>query len=95
MFKSHYVTGTLVLLSLSAGSAVASAADAGTKTMPGSSVYPIAYVGQSAAHLYSPHRPLFGYRGLYDYAGPQGYEFNPWYDGRWDPNTWSTGNGYY
>ena len=34
------VTGGLVLISLVAGAAVASAAETGTKTMPNSSIYP-------------------------------------------------------
>jgi hypothetical protein len=68
---------------LAAGSAVASAAETGT---PDSSIHAIAY-------RYDPRPQFYGYRGLYDYAGPQaGYG---WYDYRWDPNTWSTGNGYY
>jgi len=93
MLKSRYLTGILVLLSLTAGSAVASAA---TKTMPDSSTAQTAQVVQAAAHHNGPHRPFYEYRGLYDYAGPRaGYDLNPWYDGRWDSNTWSTGNGYY
>jgi hypothetical protein len=41
-------------------------------------------------HRYDPHPQSYG---LYDYAGRQaGYG---WYDYRWDPKTWSTGNGYY
>jgi hypothetical protein len=79
MFKRHHLTAVLVLLSLAAGSAVASAAESGIKTTP-------------IAHRYDP-RPTYGHRGLYDDAGPQaGYG---WYDNRWDPYTWSTGNGYY
>jgi hypothetical protein len=89
MFKRHYLTGVLVFLSLAAGSAVASAAEIGTKTPDG-------YAVQGAAYRYGPYRPSYGYRGLYDYAGPrESYGFNPWYDDRWDPFTWSTGNGYY
>ena len=91
MFKHHYLTGVLVLLSLAAGSAVASAAETETKTIPDSSIHAVAY-----RH---PASPFYGDRGLYDYAGPPagyGYYYgNPWYDYRWDPNTWSTGNGYY
>jgi hypothetical protein len=49
---------------------------------------------QSAAYHYGPHRQFYGYRGLYDYAGPRA-GFDPWYDGRWDSDVWSTGNGYY
>jgi hypothetical protein len=86
MFRRHYLTGVLVLLSIAAGSAVASAAETRTKTAPDSSIHAIAY-------RYDQHRPFYGYRGLYDYAGPRaGYG---WYDDRWDSNTWSTGNGYY
>ena len=67
---------------LAAGSAVASAAETGTSD---SSIH--------VAYRYDPRPQFYGYRGLYDYAGPQaGYG---WYDYRWDPNTWSTGNGYY
>ena len=88
MFKRHYLTGVPVFLSLVAGSAVASAAETGIKTMPDSSVHAIAY-------RYPVHRPFYGYRGLYDYAGPPAGYGNPWYDDRWDPNIWSTGNGYY
>ena len=80
MFKRHYLTAALVFLSLATGSAVASAAETGIKTTP-------------IVHRYDPHSQVYGYRGLYDYAGPQaGYG---WYDYRWDSNTWSTGNGYY
>ena len=68
---------------LAAGGAVASAAETGTTD---SSIHAIAY-------RYDPRPQFYGYRGLYDYAGPQaGYG---WYNDRWDPNTWSTGNGYY
>jgi hypothetical protein len=92
----HYLTGVLVFLSLAAGGAVASAAETGTTTMPDSSIYLIAYTGQGAAYRYGPHRPFYGYRGFYDYAGPRaGHCSNPWYDDRWDPTTWSTGNSYY
>jgi len=38
MFRRHYLTGVLVLLSIAAGSAVASAAETGTKTVPDSSI---------------------------------------------------------
>ena len=38
MFKLHYLTGALVVLSLAAGIGLASAAETGTKTMPDSSV---------------------------------------------------------
>jgi hypothetical protein len=88
MFKRHYLTGVLVLLSLATGSAVASAAETGIKTTPDSSIHAIAY-------RYDPHRPFYGYRGLDDYAGPRaGYGYYPWYDDRWDYFAWS-GNGYY
>ena len=60
MLKSRYLTGILVLLSLTAGSAVASAA---TKTMPDSSTAQTAQVVQAAAHHNGPHRPFYGYRG--------------------------------
>jgi hypothetical protein len=71
---------------LAGGSAVASAAETGIKMTPDSSIHAI-------AHRYDPHPQFYGYRGFYDYAGPQaGYG---WYDYRWDPNTWNTGNGYY
>jgi hypothetical protein len=56
VLKSHYLTGILVLLSLTAGSAVASAA---TKTMPDSSTAQTAQVVQAAAHHYGPHRPFY------------------------------------
>jgi hypothetical protein len=86
--QRHYLTGVLVLLSLAASSSLASAAETGIQT-PDHAV-------QSAAYRHDPHQPLYGYRGLYDYAGPRaGYGFNPWYDDQWDPNIWSTGNGYY
>jgi hypothetical protein len=62
MFKRHYLTAVLVLLSLAAGSAVATAAEAGIKTTPDSSIHAIAF-------RHDP-RPLYGHRGLYDYAGP-------------------------
>jgi hypothetical protein len=89
MFKRHYLSAVLVLLSVAGGSAVASAAETGIKTMSDSSIQRIAYRNV-------PHGPFYGYRGLYDYAGPRaGYGVNPGYDDRWDPNTWSTGNGYY
>ena len=88
MFKRHYLTGVLVLLSLATGSAVASAAETGIKTTSDSSIRAIAY-------RHDPHRPFYGDRGLYDYAGPRaGYGYYPWYDDRWDAFTWS-GNGYY
>jgi hypothetical protein len=92
MFKRHYLAGVLVLLSLATGSAVANAAETGK----GSSIHAIAY-------RYDPYRPSYGYRGLYDYAGPRpgygyypyaGYGYYPYYDNRWDAFTWS-GNGYY
>jgi hypothetical protein len=80
MFKRHYLTAALVFFSLATGSAVASAAETEIKTTP-------------IVHRYDPHSQFYGNRGLYDYAGPQaGYG---WYNDRWDPNTWSTGNGYY
>jgi hypothetical protein len=87
MFKRHCLTSVLVFLSLAAGSAVASAAETGIKTMPDSSLHAIAY-------RYHADRPFYGYRGLYDYAGPPA-GYGPWYDDRWDPNVWNTGNGYY
>ena len=62
MFKHHYLTGVLVLLSLAAGSAVASAAETETKTIPDSSIHAVAY-----RH---PASPFYRDRGLYDYAGP-------------------------
>jgi hypothetical protein len=69
MFKRHYLIGVLVFLSLAAGSAATSAAETGIKTRD--------YVVQSAAYR-DPHRPFYGYRRLYDYAGPRaGYGFNP------------------
>ncbi len=89
MVKRHYVTGALVVLSLIGGSAVASAAEIGNSA-------PNGYAAQHAA--YQVHRPAYEYRGLYNYAAPpvrEGYGFYPYYDGRWDPYTWSTGNGYY
>jgi hypothetical protein len=86
MFKRHYLTAVLVLLSIATGSAAASAAETGIKTMPDSSLHAIAY-------RYNPPRPFYGDRGLYADAGPRaGYG---WYDDRWDSTTWSTGNGYY
>jgi hypothetical protein len=58
MFKRHYLTGVLVLLSLATGSAVASAAETGIKTTSDSSIRAIAY-------RHDPHRPFYGDRGLY------------------------------
>jgi hypothetical protein len=86
MLKREYLTGVLVLLSLATGSAVASAAETGIKMTPDGSIHAIAY---------RAHRPFYGYRGLYDYAGPPAVYGNPWYYDQWDPNVWSTGNGYY
>jgi hypothetical protein len=63
MLKRHYLTGVLALLSLAAGSAAASAAETGTKTMPESSI-------QAVAYRYPAHGQFNGYRGLYDHAGP-------------------------
>lgn len=40
MLTLHYLTGALVVLSLAAGVAAASAAETGTKTMPDSSINP-------------------------------------------------------
>jgi hypothetical protein len=40
MRKLHHLTGALVVLSLAAGIATATAAETGTKTMPDSSIYP-------------------------------------------------------
>jgi hypothetical protein len=95
MVKSHYLTGVLVVLSLVAGSAAASAAETGLKTLPTSSVHRTAYVGPGVAHR-GPYRQFYGYRGLYDYAGPPAaYGFAPGYYGQWDSGIWSTGNGYY
>jgi hypothetical protein len=91
MLKRHYLAGALAFLSLVAGSAVASAAESGI-TATNNSLRPIAYAGQP--YRYGPHRPFYGYRGLYDYAGPgAGYGFDPRYGNQWD--IWSTGNGYY
>jgi hypothetical protein len=90
MVKRHYLTGVAVFLSLVAGSAAASAAEIGTN--------PKSYAAQDVAYQYRTYRPLHGYRGFYDYAGPpafQGYGYGPAYEDRWDPYTWSTGNGYY
>jgi len=58
MFRRHYLTGVLVLLSIAAGSAVASAAETGTKTVPDSSIHAIAY-------RYDHAGPRAGY-GCYD-----------------------------
>jgi hypothetical protein len=63
MLKRHYLTGVVVLLSVAAGSAAASAAETGIKTMPDSSIHAVAY-------RYPAHRQFNGFRGLYDYAGP-------------------------
>jgi hypothetical protein len=60
----------LVLLSLAAGSAAANAAEAGIQTMADSSIHAIAY-------RYHADRPFYGYRRLYDYAGPPSGYVNP------------------
>ena len=75
----QYLTGVLVLLSLVAGSAVASA----QPTAPG---YQYPYSPYASQYPYGPYygAPPAGY-----YAAPlAGY-------GYYDPWTWSTGNGYY
>jgi hypothetical protein len=89
MLKRHYLTGVLVLLSLAAGSAVASAAETGVNVRNNAV--------QGVAYRYDPYGTYNGYRGYYNYAAPPaayGYG-NPWYEQQWDPYTWSTGNGYY
>ena len=87
MLKRHYLAGVLVLLSVATGSAVASAAETGIRTSD-SSAHAIAY-------RYDPHRQFYGYRGLYDYAGPrEGYGYYPGYDDRWNYFI-GNGNGYY
>jgi len=86
MLKRHYLTGVLVLLSLAAGNAVASAAETGVNAR-NSAV-------QGVAYRYDPY---YAYRGYYNYAAPPaayGYGY-PGYDQQWNPYTWSTGNGYY
>jgi len=55
MFKLHYLTGVLVMLSLAAGIAAASAAETGTKTMPDGSIYP-PRTHHGAVYNFAPHR---------------------------------------
>jgi hypothetical protein len=91
MTERHYLASAAVVLSLVAGSTVASAATIGTNT-------PQSYAAQHAAYQYRTYRPLYGQPGYYDFYGPQvrqGYGFGPSYEDQWDPYTWSTGNGYY
>ena len=39
---------------------------------------------------------IAGFTIMPDRAAGYGYYYgNPWYDYQWDPNIWSTGNGYY
>jgi len=88
IWRNSNVQASLSHRRLATGSAVASAAETGIKTTSDSSIRAIAY-------RHDPHRPFYGDRGLYDYAGPRaGYGYYPWYDDRWDAFTWS-GNGYY
>jgi hypothetical protein len=60
MCRLHYLTSALVVLSLAAGIATASAAETGTKTMPGRSVY-------------APRPPAYGHAPVYNYAAPHRY----------------------
>ena len=87
MFKSHYLTAALVVLSLAGGSAVASAA-------------PIAHRHNSHAQAQlNEYRGLYDYAGPQAGYGYSYYGYWPHagygYYGSWDPSTWSTGNGYY
>jgi len=87
MLKRHHLTAVLVLLSLATGSAVASAAETGIKTTQSST--------NAVVYHYDPYRQFYGYRGLYDYAGPRaGYGYYPGYDSRWNYFI-GNGNGYY
>ena len=80
----------LVFLSLAAGSAAASAAETGIKTMPDMLDTRDCSVSRSrivrsmgiAGSTIMPDRV-------------QATALTPEYDDQWDPNIWSTGNGYY